>query len=130
MKKIMLIATLAGAGLVAAAPPSHWRATSDNGNGAVKGYPACSKTVTDRCIQLHERGVATRTNLALNDRLGMPPVAAMGGPYEPSYLDRSSGSADTSPLPRTSRSGYPPCSRTLQDRCIQLYERGVSRRRN
>jgi hypothetical protein len=101
-----------------------------DGNRTVKGYPACSKTVTDRCIQLHERGVATRTNLALNDRLGMLPVAAMGGPYEPSSPDRSADQADPRPWPRTSRSGYPPCSRTLQDRCIQLYERGVGGRGN
>ena len=29
-------------------------------------YPPCSRTVRDRCIQLHERGVATRENLAIN----------------------------------------------------------------
>lgn len=27
--------------------------------------------------------------------------------------------------PREARSGYPPCSRHVRDRCIQLYERGV-----
>ena len=69
MKKIMLIAAAAGLSLVAAAPPSHWRNSADTqvtGNG----YPPCSRTVVDRCIQLYERGVATAANLALNERLG------------------------------------------------------------
>ena len=72
MKKIVLFATVCGLGLVAAAPSS---------NG---GYPPCSATVTDRCIQLYERGVATRANLALNEQLGQGSTQmAMGGPYEP-----------------------------------------------
>ena len=28
------------------------------------------------------------------------------------------------------QTGYPPCSRTVTDRCIQLYERGVTGRGN
>jgi len=66
------------------------------------GYPPCSATVTDRCIQLYEPGVATPTNLALNEQLGdgtqmaatdYPEAnavaysdydnVAVGGPYEP-----------------------------------------------
>lgn len=65
------------------------------------GYPPCSATVTDRCIQLYEPGVATPANLALNERLGdgtqmaanYPEAeavayseydnSAVGGPYEP-----------------------------------------------
>ena len=71
MKKIVLFATVCGLGLVAAAPS----------NG---GYPPCSATVTDRCIQLYERGVATPANLALNEQLGQGSTQmAMGGPYEP-----------------------------------------------
>ena len=54
---------------------------------AGNGYPPCSATVADRCIQLYEPGVATRTNLALNEQLGPDRtgvgLAAMGGPYEP-----------------------------------------------
>jgi hypothetical protein len=65
-------------------------------------YPPCSATITDRCIQLYEPGVATPANLALNDQLGdgtqlaqadypeATEVAysdydneAVGGPYEP-----------------------------------------------
>lgn len=69
MKKIMMIGVLAGLTLVAAAPPSHWRTGSDR-EWTGSGYPPCSRTVTDRCIQLYERGVATAANLALNERLG------------------------------------------------------------
>jgi hypothetical protein len=131
MKKIVLIATLAGAGLVAAAPPSHWRQSGEGGVAAGRGYPACSKTVTDRCIQLYERGVASRTNLALNERLGMPGSRpAMGGPYEAAPSGGAVVAAEPAPWPRTARSGYPACSRTVKDRCIQLYERGVNGRGN
>jgi hypothetical protein len=38
--------------------------------GSQGGYPPCSATVTDRCIQLYEPGVATPGNLALNEQLG------------------------------------------------------------
>ncbi len=76
MKKLGIFAAVCGLTLVAAAP-----------HDTAGGYPPCSATVTDRCIQLYERGVATRTNLALNDRLGPNRagvgLAAMGGPYEP-----------------------------------------------
>ena len=74
MKKIVILASVCGLGLIAAAPPS-------TGNG----YPPCSATITDRCIQLYERGVATPANLALNERLGPNDGTqlAMGGPYKP-----------------------------------------------
>ena len=62
----------------------------------VAGYPPCSRTVTDRCIQLHER----RVRAALAQR----PRPAMGGPIE--------GSAD-----------YPHCSRLITDECVQLFDR-------
>ena len=84
MKKIALPGSVCGLLLVAAAPPSNWNGASAESSG---GYPPCSATVTDRCIQLYERGVATPTNLALNERLGIDQpgvgLAAMGGPYEP-----------------------------------------------
>jgi len=84
MKKIALFGSACGLLLVAAAPPSGWNGASAE---ISDGYPPCSATVTDRCIQLYERGVATPANLALNERLGInqPGVglAAMGGPYEP-----------------------------------------------
>ena len=115
------------------------------------GYPPCSATVTDRCIQLYEPGVATAANLALNERLGdgtalaaadvepaepyyaeadyaEAPVAdeadyaAVGGPYEPVWSpDHAEGN-----WPARSGSDYPPCSPDPRDdRCIQLYENGV-----
>ncbi len=123
MKKLALFTALAGITLVGAAPPSHWSRSSSGGDYAGNGYPPCSRTVQDRCIQLYERGVAMRANLALNERLGMHDgLAAMGGPYEaPNAGRHGSGYGHSS----ASRDDYPPCSREIQDRCIQLYERGV-----
>ncbi len=119
MKRSVLL--VIGIGLVGAAPPAHqsfgWSAPEAKG-----GYPPCSKTVTDRCIQLYERGVATETNLALNRRLGSGAELAMGGPIEPLPYDRK---AMTSVAPRAASGDYPPCTRLITDRCIQLYERGV-----
>ncbi len=127
MKKLAVFTAIAGLTLVSAAPPSHWSRSADGDEWTGRGYPPCSRTVTDRCIQLYERGVRTRANLALNERLGMGGrVAAMGGPYEPAADDAIEDT--TAAWPRTSRSDYPPCSRTVTDRCIQLYERGVRRR--
>jgi hypothetical protein len=60
----------------------------------VSGYPPCSRTVTDRCIQLYERRV----------RAALSPRAAMGGPIE-------------------GRAGYPHCSRLITDECVQLFDR-------
>jgi hypothetical protein len=62
----------------------------------VSGYPPCSRTVTDRCIQLYER----RVRAAL-PRRAQP---AMGGPIE--------GTAE-----------YPHCSRLITDECVQLFDR-------
>ena len=124
MKKLAMFAAVAGLTLVSAAPPSHWSRGADADEWAGRGYPPCSRTVTDRCIQLYERGVRARANLALNERLGMNDRAqAMGGPYEPA----DGASEDSAAWPRTARSDYPACSRTVTDRCIQLYERGVRR---
>ena len=125
MKKLALFTAVAGLTLVSAAPPSHWSRGANGDEWAGRGYPPCSRTVTDRCIQLYERGVRTSANLALNERLGMNGrLAAMGGPYEPAH---DAGRDSAAAWPRTSRSEYPACSRTVTDRCIQLYERGVRR---
>lgn len=76
MNKVAIFAAVSGLTLIAAAP-----------HDSAGGYPPCSATVTDSCIQLYERGVATETNLALNEQLGPDRagvgLAAMGGPYEP-----------------------------------------------
>ena len=130
MKKsaLLIIATT----LVGMSPPGSTPAGS-SGDEMAGGYPPCSKTVTDRCIQLYERGVNTPANLALNRSMGAR-ATAMGGPYEPSGWSPPQRSSNWSaPAPRNGwsraerRSGYPPCSRSRSDdRCIQLYERGVS----
>ncbi len=139
MKKIVLITAVAGLTLVAAAPPAHWNRSSGADEWAGRGYPPCSRTVTDRCIQLYERGVATRANLALNERLGMQNYA-MGGPYEAvepesAYVEEDSyghdnGYADAAPEMESGwtpgyRDDYPPCSHGVSDRCIQDYEVGA-----
>jgi hypothetical protein len=125
MKKLALFTAVAGLTLVGAAPPSQWSHGANGDEGAGRGYPPCSRTVTDRCIQLYERGVRTRANLALNERLGMNGRgSAMGGPYEPAG---DAGDETAAAWPRTSRTDYPACSRTVTDRCIQLHERGVRR---
>jgi len=64
MKKLLLFAAVAGFGLISAGPPD-----KDEGPREARGgYPPCSRTVTDNCIQLYERGVRSRENLARNYR--------------------------------------------------------------
>lgn len=65
MKKLFLFAAVAGFGLCSGSPPNKG---PDGPREARTGYPPCSRTVTDRCIQLRERGVRTRENLAHNRR--------------------------------------------------------------
>ncbi len=74
MKMLSLFAATAGLGLLGAAPPPVEGLYGPA--GASGGYPPCSHTVRDRCIQLYERGVASRRNLALNARLGPGRVPA------------------------------------------------------
>jgi hypothetical protein len=112
MKKVCLFAVVAGLGLVSAAPPSTGDTEAAEASG---GYPPCSATVTDRCIQLYERGVRTSENLAANGDLGPGRGPAQGGPEEP---EMASGG------------DYPPCSATVTDRCTQTYEGRRSHRRN
>lgn len=107
------------------------------------GYPPCSATMKDSCIQLYERGVATQANLALNENMEGSTMA-VGGPYEPlastanttamgheeAVMDHGSMSATHSGAmggPIEERTGYPPCDPGPgDDRCIQLYEPGVT----
>jgi hypothetical protein len=72
MKKQMLFAAVAGLTLVSAHPGPVPAALQRE---ARSGYPPCSRTVTDRCIQLYERGVRTPTNLALNAASAAAPTA-------------------------------------------------------
>ena len=68
MKIKLVIAAAGGLVLLGAAPPHA-------GHPPVapvskSGYPPCTRTVTDNCIQLYERGVGTEANLARNARGG------------------------------------------------------------
>ena len=116
MKKILLITAMGGLALVAAAPPAHWTRTADV--GARGGYPPCSRTVTDRCIQLYERGVATAANLELNERLGMggaPVQVAAVAPEQPYYPDEEEH-ASAEPLNGPLTDGrYDPASEPTAD---------------
>jgi hypothetical protein len=53
MKKLILFAAVAGLGLTSASPDYPQGPPRE----ARAGYPPCSRTVTDHCIQLYERGV-------------------------------------------------------------------------
>jgi hypothetical protein len=53
MKERVLFAVIAGLGLVSASPPS----ANAGAQADPAAYPPCSRTVTDHCIQLYERGV-------------------------------------------------------------------------
>ena len=119
---------------------------------ATENYPPCSPGPgDDRCIQLYEPGVRTQL-AAWNEPTGgladHSATTAMGGPYEPveddvrlAAVDHDSGMKPAASDPQLaehgeyqgvggpieSQSGYPPCSPGPgDDRCIQLYESGVS----
>jgi hypothetical protein len=121
---------------------------------AAAAYPPCSRgDRDDHCIQLYEPGV--RAQLADWNRSASGTESAMGGPYEPvdttlagelggagsmngdGVIDQAAGETADAAAPAgaqyTGMGGpleevdYPPCSRTVTDRCIQLYERGVHR---
>ena len=112
MKKTLLLAAAGGLTLVGASPP----ALSGPGDDEA-AYPPCSSTVTDRCIQLHERGVANPDNLALNDGPGAEDAdMAMGGPFEGREGDDM---GESSSIMAGQSGDYPPCSATVTDRCVQ-----------
>ena len=105
MKIQVFLVAIAGFALVSASPPSDPIPWEDE--ESLRDYPPCSRTVTDRCIQTNERGGATRTKLARNDHLAEDMTGpARGGPHE------AVGG-------KHAANGYPPCSRTVTDRCIQ-----------
>ena len=92
-----------------------YEAVATGGVANVSGYPPCSRTVTDRCIQLHERGVRTAANLAKNRRLGP---------------EQGVATATAAPAPRAAapvrlaRNDYRRCSHGTRRGCYQRYERG------
>jgi hypothetical protein len=116
MKMLSLFAAATGLGLLGAAPPP--MEAMYGPPGASGGYPPCSRSVRDRCIQLYERGVATPRNLALNERLGpgrVPPRYARGrmDPMGPRYREMRERRVVVA------RNDYPPCGDGVGDRCIQ-----------
>jgi len=85
---------------------------------SVDVWPACRPGPgDDRCIQLYEPGVLTAL-AALKSEANV----AMGGPFEPAEATAYSGIGG----PVEARTGYPACSATVTDSCIQLHERGVT----
>jgi hypothetical protein len=114
---------------------------------ASANYPACHPGPgDDNCIQLYEPGVET----ALAS-WSQPTGGALGPGVQTAMADNSEASevlaadADTAvqtaaaepadmsqyqgmggPEEDVASGGYPPCSATVTDRCIQLYERGVT----
>ena len=102
MKRVLFAA--AALGLVSASPPE-----GDHRIETRAGYPPCSATVTDECIQLYERGVRAPENLARNR--GREAHAA----------------ADHRPQPAAGGARhYPPCTATRKDECRQ--QRALARR--
>ena len=122
-------------------------------SGDDESYPACTTERTDNCIQLYEHGV--RAALATGESqtaMGGPyePIdvdsteLAMNGDGDIQVSKGEATDAETVAVPTDSvvathsdyqgvggpveaQSGYPPCSPGPgDDRCIQLYERGVS----
>lgn len=111
---------------------------------AAHNYPPCEPGPgDDNCLQLYEPGVRAQLaawNAPTGGLLAHSATTAMGGPYEP-VIDHEAelASADTVTDGAVAHhayegmggpeaeSGYPPCSPGPgDDRCIQLYERGVT----
>ena len=123
---------------------------------ATHNYPACDPGPgDDNCIQLYEPGVRAQLaswNQPTGGLADGSATTAMGGPYEPVVADQTDvamngdGMVDTTAGKKTpevelashvehqgvggpieAQSGYPPCSPGPgDDRCIQLYEPGVT----
>ena len=136
MKKLMVAAALMMT-CTGFAPPWNAGTPFEFTPTPVEGaYPACSGDEDeDRCIQLYERGMNTAYNRAQNaegGELSQHAMAeqsdmAMGGPYEPMENDTAGGWEEDEWPETASRNGYPPCSGDEDDdRCIQLYEGGVT----
>jgi hypothetical protein len=119
MKKL-LFAAVAFVGLVSAGPPERER--SPYGDDARTGYPPCSRTVTDQCIQLYERGVARPDNLAENRGARR---------HRHAMTRRERHHRHDGHAPRATAGGYPPCTVGVVDECRQgrVHARRVLARR-
>ena len=73
--KIKLVGAAAGGLVLLGAAPPPQTAPAPAAPVSKSGYPPCSRTDTDRCIQLYERGVGSEANLARNAKAG-PGVTA------------------------------------------------------
>jgi hypothetical protein len=139
MKKAILFAA-AGILLVSASPGTR----NPSAKGEARGYPPCSRTVTDRCIQLYERGVRTPENLALNALPGTPYPARGSGASSAVLADTDVGEAPAAaraeaaparpriqvraerPV-RYAAATYPRCTAANRDRCQQQRAARISR---
>jgi hypothetical protein len=92
------------------------------------GYPPCSRSVTDRCIQLYERGVANPHNLAMNEgrgdrrmsrRYAYGSMGPMGPGMEPMPRGPHYGPPGGRRVVVMTRNEYPPCGGEIGDSCIQ-----------
>jgi hypothetical protein len=92
MMKPLLLAPIAFVGLASASPPP----MMGGGPPEADGYPPCSATITDRCVQTYERHRRHHGDEAY----GPPPMAA------PAPMEASAGD-------------YPPCTAARTDRCQQ-----------
>jgi hypothetical protein len=105
---------------------------------ATANYPPCDPGPgDDNCIQLYEPGVRATLaswNAPTGGLADNSATTAMGGPYEPvddmaATENAELATADDAyagtggPIAET---GYPPCRSDSDDRCIQLYEPGVT----
>jgi hypothetical protein len=129
MLTLTLFSAATGLALLGAAPPPGMDGMPGAGPA---GYPPCSHALRDRCIQLHERGVADPANLALNDRLAagrhgrrwargpMPGDEGMGPRYAGMRGGRVAVLARNDYPPNDSMpNDYRPCAGQGDDRCIQ-----------
>src|SRR3954453_14639877 len=96
MIKPLLLAPIAFVGRASASPPP----MMPGGPPEADGYPPCSATITDRCVQTYERH---RRHRAMEEAYGPPP------PPPPPMAE---------PV-QVSGNDYPPCTATRTDRCQQ-----------
>ena len=111
----MLIIAAGGLALAGAAQAQNEMTMDSHAlSTAIGGYPACSADVQDSCVQAREAGLAS----------------AAGGPFEPveQHAQANAMAAYQGMGGPIEDESYPPCQPGEgDDRCIQLYERGVSR---
>ncbi len=112
---------------------------------ATANYPPCDPGPgDDNCIQLYEPGVRATLaswNAPTGGLADNSATTAMGGPYEPVDDSAALPAEDMAATDITevatpdahagtggpiAETGYPPCRSDSDDRCIQLYEPGVT----